>query len=202
MSDEKLTRNALRPRVLTCTTGAREAVDEFWVPRSNERADIAVIGRTLDAFEIKTASDTLRRLPRQVEAYGRLFDRCTLVVAEKHFDRASLMLPEWWGITAVAVNGSVTFRTERKPQQNPSVDPETLVRLLWRDEVVQALVSLGSALDHRRSRSALWAELLRRTSLRELRRMVLHALIHRDPARARFPTRRFADVTAAAGADR
>jgi predicted nucleic acid-binding protein len=42
-------------------------------------ADAELIG-----FEIKTARDTLRRLPTQIEAYSRYFDHAVLVVAEKH----------------------------------------------------------------------------------------------------------------------
>jgi hypothetical protein len=67
------------------------------VPRSHERAGMVVVGRSLDAFEIKSERDTLRRLPRQALAHERLFDRCTLVVAERHSDHAAAMLPEWWG---------------------------------------------------------------------------------------------------------
>jgi hypothetical protein len=66
---EKVVRDALRSHVLAEVAGARDTVDEFWVPRSNERADIAVLGRWMDGFEIKTERDTLSRLPRQA---GRL----------------------------------------------------------------------------------------------------------------------------------
>src|SRR3954451_13577948 len=101
---ETVVRDALRAHVLTTIAGAQGAVDEFWVPRSNERADIAVIGTHIDGFEIKTERDTLRRLPRQAGAYARLFDRCTAVVADRHRDAAEQLLPKWWGLTAVSVN--------------------------------------------------------------------------------------------------
>jgi hypothetical protein len=81
---EKIVRGALRLHALARTPGARGALDEVWVPRSNERADVAIIGTRMDGFEIKTERDTLHRLPRQVEAYGRLFDRCTAVVDQRH----------------------------------------------------------------------------------------------------------------------
>ncbi len=197
---ERAIREALRQRVLADTFGARDAIDEFWVPRSNERADMVVIGRSLDAFEIKSEQDTLRRLPRQALAYARLFDRCTLVVAQRHSDRAVAMLPEWWGITTVCVNGSVGFTATRKPRPNAAVDPETLVRLLWRDEVTMALIQLGNQPDPRGSRSSLWEELLRAATLAQLRALVRKAILSRDPARARIATRRFRIEAAAAGA--
>jgi len=200
MAAEDLVRKALRQRVLEATSGARDTVDEFWVPRTYERADLAVIGRSMDGFEIKTESDTLRRLPRQIEAYGRLFDRCSVVVAEKHCNAATTMLPAWWGITTVHVNGGVSFAEVREPRRNPAVDPEVLVRLLWKDEVIGALVKLGADPKAQTSRGALWRELLEITSLSELRAAVRRALLDRDPSRARIATRRFTVAAASQAA--
>jgi hypothetical protein len=75
MAPEAAVRDTLRQevRAKSCVS---ETIDEFWVPRTNERADLAAIGSRLWGFEIKTDRDTLRRLPRQVEAYNRLFDMC------------------------------------------------------------------------------------------------------------------------------
>ena len=58
----------------------------------------------MSAFEIKTERDTLRRLPRQATAYARLFDQCTVVVAERHVAAAMEMLPMWWGVIAVVTD--------------------------------------------------------------------------------------------------
>lgn len=201
-SGEAAVRTALRQRVLAETTGATDAVDEFWVPSSHVRADLAVIGRCMDGFEIKTERDTLRRLPRQVEAYSRLFDRCTAVVAEKHADPVVGMLPDWWGITTVHVNGSVMFNKVREPRANRHVDPEIIVRLLWREEVLLTLVTLGVEPDPKASRHTLWHTLLNSVSLVQLRRAVRLALINRDPARARIATRRFTPLDVAAVARR
>lgn len=176
---EATVRHALRRHLLAGGTQPTETIDEFWVPRSHERADMAVIGRLLTGFEIKTERDTLRRLPRQIGAYGRVFDRCTVVVAAKHSDAAIDMLPEWWGIVQVSVNGSVTFAEMRKARPNRAVDPETLVRLLWRDEVAQALTELGAQPAPRATRSVLWRELLHLADLHQLRAVVRHALARR-----------------------
>jgi hypothetical protein len=61
--NEAEVRDALPTHLLAAIVGAEVTVDEFWVPRSNERADIAVLGRQMDGFEIKTHRDTLRRIP-------------------------------------------------------------------------------------------------------------------------------------------
>jgi hypothetical protein len=145
----------------------------------------------MDGFEIKTERDTLHRLPRQVDAYGRLFDRCTVVIAERHQPQAETILPDWWGITTATVNGSVTFTVVRRPRPNPVIDPEILVRLLWRDEVFDALLALGRNPDRRTPRARLWDELLRFASLTQLKAAVRCALLTRDAKRARIPTRRF-----------
>ena len=191
MSTESAVRDALRTHLLAEVRGAKETVDEFWVPRSHERADLAVIGSSLDGFEIKTERDTLQRLPRQAAAYGRLFDRCTLVLADKHLDAARQILPKWWGITVIRPDRSSTFETWRQPGTNPEIDPNVLVRLLWREDAAMALAELGHIPDPRASRGALWKELLEQTSLTSLREAVRMAILNRDPSQARIPTRRF-----------
>ena len=196
---ETIVRQALRTHVMRDVYGAQDTVDELWVPRSNERADIAVIGRWMDGFEIKTERDTLKRLPRQMIAYGRLFDRCTAVVAERHEQAAAEILPEWWGIATVHISLAVTFTTIRKPRTNPGVDPEILVRLLWRDEAMHALITLGVEPNRKASRGSLWTELLQSASLTQLRSAVRGALLHRDVRQAKMPTRRLTAAALSAG---
>jgi hypothetical protein len=195
---EAVVRDALRAHALITIAGAQAAVDEFWVPGSNARADLAVIGTHIDGFEIKTERDSLRRMPRQAGAYARLFDRCTAVVAGRLRDAAEQLLPPWWGLTTVSVSGFQTFVDVRPARPNPAADPETLVRLLWRDEVMAALTTLGGSPDPRASRASLWAQLLAVASLAQLKAAVRHALLTRDPAAARIPTRRFRGPSPAA----
>jgi hypothetical protein len=84
-----------------------------------------------------------------------------------------------------------TFRCIRTPQSNPQVHPETLVRLLWRNEVKVALSSLGEDVDSRDSRSTLWQRLLDLVSVDSLKEVVRLTLLGRDRRLARIPTRRF-----------
>jgi hypothetical protein len=177
-------REALRSRLVgSADRSTKRAFQELWVPRSHERVDLAVIGRRMDGFEIKSERDTLRRLPRQVAAYARVMDRCTLVVAEKHLEAAHSLVPEWWGISTVACNGHVRFRIVRGARKNPAVDPEILVRLLWREEALAALTTLGADPDPKSHRASLWRELLDRCAIGQLRSAVRRALLGRDHAR-------------------
>jgi hypothetical protein len=191
MVTEALVRESLYQEVRGHLPGPTEAVHELWVPRSNERADLAVIGSSFLGFEIKTDRDTLKRLPRQVEAYNRIFDRCTVVLAERHLDAALAIVPDWWGV-AVILNDQVSphFDLVRKARPNGAVDPEILVRLLWREEVRSILSTLGAEPDPRTSRISMWQQLLSLVELDGLKEAVRGALLRRDPRLARFPTRR------------
>ena len=198
---ELAVRSALRDHLLAAASAGTEAVDELWVPRSNERADVAIINSHLAGFEIKTERDTLQRLPRQAEAYGRIFDRCTAVVAARHARAAVEAIPAWWGIVEVSANGHVTFTERRKARANPAIDPDILVRLLWREEVATALAGLHVDAPPRASRSALWTALLDATDLAKLRAIVRRALLARrtTPSKRRSP---FTQATDAAGSGR
>jgi hypothetical protein len=150
-----------------------------------------MLDRLMWGYEIKTERDTLRRLPSQIKAYEQLFDRCTVVLAGRHVEPAMELLPRWWGVSKIGVDGSIGFERVRAPKRNPNVDAEVLVRLLWRDEVEAAVRAVTGQFDPRASRVALWRTLVEVTNLDELKRIVRRALINRDPSAARIPTRRF-----------
>lgn len=192
MLTEAAVRHSLREEMLAASPASVEAVYEFWVPRTHERADVAVIGDMIQGFEIKTERDTLKRLPRQSEAYTRLFDRCHVVLALRHVDDAVAMLPPWWGVLVIEPGCESSFRVLREGAVNDDVDPETLVRLLWREEAHAALCALGAPPDPRVGRSRMWDLLLTVLDLDGLKRVVREALLRRDPTRARIPSQRFA----------
>lgn len=177
MMTEAEVRESLRLELLSSAPATAEAVYEFWVPQSNERADIAVIGIRLDGFEIKTEQDTLKRLPRQADAYSRVFDRCHAVLACRHVDRALDILPPWWGVQVIG--DELSFSTLRLAEPNDAVDPETLVRLLWRDEAYGALCDIGETPDPRTGRFRLWEMLLAVLDVEGLKRVVRDTLLVR-----------------------
>lgn len=172
-------------------------VEEFWVPCTRERADLAAVGEELWAFEIKSARDSLRRLPRQTAAYGRLFDRCALIVADGHVAAAREIVPDWWGL-AVMDDPDEGPSWQRPALANFTIDPELVVRLLWREEAAAAIIGLGQAIPPRCSRIAMWSYLVRELEVEALCRTVREALRRRDPAQAKIPTKRFRTAPAAA----
>jgi len=156
-------------------------VDEFDLC-GEVRVDVAVINGHLAGYELKSERDTLRRLPTQVEIYSRVLDWATLVVAERHLDHARPLLPEWWGVmVATGAPDGVALVLDKEPAENPSVSPQHLVRLLWRDEVLNALEHRG--LDHgvrSKPRGAMWARLAETVPLAELRMIVRDCLKRRE----------------------
>lgn len=178
-------RRELRYHLACASVDPWTSIEEFWVPRTYERADLAVVGSALKAFEIKSERDSLRRLPRQAQAFGRVFDYCTVVLAGRHLDAAMGLVPGWWGITEVTENGHRTFHEVRQPSLNHTVDATVIVRLLWREEALAALEAIETLrpVDLRVARSAsradLWNELLRICSIDDLRKLVRRALTRR-----------------------
>lgn len=127
--------------------GDTHVVDEMGIWAGTVRVDIAVINGEFHGFELKSARDTLLRLSAQAEIYSQVFDRVTLVVARNHLDKAERMIPEWWGITTVIPTeaGPLRLIEVREACLNPSVNPDTLSRLLWKAELLSILDQYGLA---------------------------------------------------------
>lgn len=138
------------------------------------RADVAVFHNAFTAYEIKSASDTLRRLAKQVEVYSAVADFAYLVVASSHVHHAADLLPAWWGIIeAVPAGDTVELHLRRPARMNPQLDPYTLCSLLWRDEVLDELQLRGWDAGMRsKPRVALWERLANMLELDDLRTVV------------------------------
>jgi hypothetical protein len=120
-------------------------VEELALARGDARIDIALVNGRLEGFEIKSARDTLGRLPAQARAYSRLFERLTIVVDGRHIDHLGDVVPSWWGVQ-VAHGTPVVLTPIRRAKLNPAPDPAAAVELLWRDELLTALHALQA--DH------------------------------------------------------
>ena len=73
-------------------------LDEFGIC-GQVRVDVAVVNGALTGYELKSARDTLKRLPRQADYYSRVLDYAHIVVADTHAAHALQMVPSWWGCT-------------------------------------------------------------------------------------------------------
>jgi hypothetical protein len=142
------------------------------------RVDVAVVNGALSGFELKSAHDTLRRLPDQVDVYSQVLDYATLVVAEKHADRAREMIPSWWGcIVAAWETNHAVLTPVVEPEMNTAVDAWMLAQLLWRDEALAELSRRGLDRGVRtKPRIALWERLAAELPLDDLRDVVRETL--------------------------
>jgi hypothetical protein len=115
-------------------------VEEMGIWAGSVRVDVAVINGEIHGIELKSAKDTLERLPGQADLYNEVFDRVTLVVADKHLDKARDRVPDWWGLrSATGKRYTVSLNEVRPASRNPSPNPVQIARLLWRSEAIWVL---------------------------------------------------------------
>lgn len=116
-------------------------VNELGLSHSKARIDVAVINGCVHGYEIKSSLDTLERLPRQLELYGKCLEKLTLVCAPRHIARAEKIAPKWCGILKAekGPRGAITFTTMQRAKSNTQIDPVQLAHLLWRPEAAALL---------------------------------------------------------------
>ena len=142
------------------------------------RVDLAVINGSLTGYELKSARDTLTRLPGQVATYGRVLDFAFLVVADNHLGHARAIIPAWWGVyVAKDTEDGVIVKQRRKARPNPRVDAYSLAQLLWREEALSLLTSRGLDAGVRsQPRHVLWERLAGELELDDLKDQVRDVL--------------------------
>jgi hypothetical protein len=119
-------------------------IDELGLSHAKARIDIAVINGSVHGYEIKSASDTLDRLPTQMDLYIKCLEKVTIVCAARHLARVQYIVPAWCGIVEASKGsrGAITFATVRRTGLNASIDPVQLAHLLWRKEAIELLTRL------------------------------------------------------------
>jgi hypothetical protein len=120
-------------------------LQEFWIPITDERVDVVEVNGRLVAFEIKSGSDDLSRLPRQLNAFSKLFEEIIIVCDPRHTSGVLDSAQPWCGVVEAArtQEAAIQLSVLRHPQANPQPDPELQLRLLWREELVPVVRGLG-----------------------------------------------------------
>lgn len=158
-------------------------IHELGVRHGTARIDLAVINGKMIGYEIKSDSDTLKRLPCQIEYYNQVFDKVTLVVGCKHHEEAVKILPEWWGVCVAITNddGNVVLEKVKPATQNILQNPTAIAELLWKEEVVSHLKEVGySNKELRKPRAHLYSELSSIMEIDDLKNLVRSTLKHRE----------------------
>lgn len=118
-----------------------KVVDELSLPVAKARIDVAVINGSLHGYEIKSASDTLQRLPAQIEAYSKVFDYLSVVTEKKYHERILDFIPSWVGlIVCNEKKGVKTIKHVRKSKLNKNKQGFFIAKLLWRSELIDSLI--------------------------------------------------------------
>ena len=117
-----------------------KVVEELSLPVAKARIDMAVINGALHGYEIKSASDTLQRLPAQIEAYTKVFDYLSIVTESKYELKILNYIPDWMGVFLCEEKGGVkSIMKLRAPLLNNNRESFYLAKLLWRDELLECL---------------------------------------------------------------
>jgi hypothetical protein len=159
-------------------------MDEFnlW----DRRADIVSIHDDhMNGYELKSASDNLLRLPKQVEDYSKFCRYATLIVADAHVTAAMRIIPDYWGlIIAHDTDGITSLEEHREPQPSPALDAQCISSLLWRDETLSILEDLHLDKGVRtKPRPILWDVLAANVRIDDLQRIVYTTIKHRTSHR-------------------
>lgn len=121
-----------------------KVVEELNIPVAKARIDMAVINGHLHGFEIKSAIDTLQRLPHQIEAYSKVFDFLTIVIEPKHYGKVYNLVPKWVGISVCSeATNAGSINIIRSAEQNENIESFFIAKLLWREELISILTKEG-----------------------------------------------------------
>jgi hypothetical protein len=143
-------------------------VDELGLAHARARIDIAIINGCVHGFEIKSAADTLARLPLQLEFYSGCLEKLTIVCAGRHVDAVLRTAPSWCGVIEAlkGIRGAITFRTHRRTGRNKHVCLAQLAHLLWRSEAIKLLSTFEVPASHlRKPRRELYESISARMTL-------------------------------------
>ena len=151
---------------------------EMGLCAGERRIDIAAITpEAMHGYEIKSDVDTLARLAGQADAYGRVFDRMTLVTTARYVDAATAAVPDWW---EVLVASAGILHQARPGATQSGLEPFALAQLMWRDEALAALKERGAAWGlSKKRRWIMWTRLVQVVPADELGRIVRTQLMTR-----------------------
>lgn len=135
----------IREALMAQLAGKGLLVPEVCIDQWSCRVDLAILNTDFHGYEIKSESDSLRRLPRQMQSYLKVCNTVTLVCTRKHVEPALLLLPASVAIKVARLksDGSIDFDTIHTGRQNVERKIEALAALLWRVEAQALLREAG-----------------------------------------------------------
>lgn len=124
-------------------------INEMVFGSGNRRADLVLVNGHIQAFEIKSDLDTLRRLSGQLSDYASKFDKITLVVSSRYVDQA-LESDDRVGVwEALLVKDKVLIRIRRAGRIQTVSDHNTVCDFMLKSELVNLLRSQNILADYK-----------------------------------------------------
>lgn len=156
--------------------------EELRLDRGIARIDVAVIGKTLVGYEIKSDADSFARFANQIHAYNRVFDEIHLVCGPRHIEAAVQVVPSWWGLSIAQrnANGKVCIKSVRKAKANGKQDSFSLASMLWREEALAMIEGRANKVPAKASAHALWEHIASSFPLESIRETVADTLLRRQ----------------------
>lgn len=100
--------------------------------RVDSRIDVLLIKkRLIVGYEIKSDSDIIKRLDKQIPKYNNFFDKLYLVTTTKHINNALRHIPQYWGLIIAKDTTKIDFEVVRKANININKNLKKLANLLW-----------------------------------------------------------------------
>lgn len=162
-------------------------IEEFPVHWGYARVDIVRIGMPgFEAFEIKSAQDTLAGLHNQQRFYSTVFDFVTVVTEDKWALKVCKQTPRWWGVWVDDGKTDSEYDIVRPSTINPGVNKRALVELLWSKEIKELLEKHDIKCGNRVRRQELGEMLASRVDLcyiREDVQQILKSRVYTNPKR-------------------
>jgi len=155
---------------------------ELGLCSGERRIDLAVLNGSITGYEIKSDVDTLMRLSGQADVYNQVLDYATVVTTARYIEKATALLPSWWGvILAQSLDREVALTEVRPMTRNVEHSPMALAQLLWRDEALNELRCRNAARGFaKKARWYVWERLIEVVPLDELRDVVRERLKARE----------------------
>ncbi len=122
-------------------------VDEFDLCSGLSRIDIAVVNGVIHGYEIKSEEDTLNRLPNQINYYNKSLEKISIATNKPHLKKIRESVPKWWGLLIVKNDGNVVAEL-RKAKNNPLLDSQSLLQILWKDELISIINKYNIKISH------------------------------------------------------
>jgi hypothetical protein len=178
---EQEIRDALLFGLRDSATATECVQEELRLERGISRIDVAVIGKSLIGYEIKSDADTFARFSNQIHSYNRVFDEIYLVCGSRHLDAATRVVPSWWGICVSERDADAVVRIKciRVAKANAKQDSFSLASMLWREDALAMIEGQSTKLPAKPSAHMLWEYIAKSFPLESIKAKVSDTLLRR-----------------------